>query len=651
MMRRIRAVVEIAAIGSFLCPGFALHSVQSGAGPQSTGSAESTRDLAVETVRDTVSIDLSDAWYPFLGIGWNVHPAMFQYGNWDSIRFLLDESNMQFARIIGHMEWWHPDSHLFTPTSSAMNSIYGFLDYCEEANVVVMFHNWWTGGKYDEFAAWPNHYWWLANCCHLDPANSLNKWKMDLGWTISGPETDHPYDPDSFASSICKIIDYMVDTRRYSCIRFLGIWNEPNGLWAYAPRDMDNSGSPDYIYPDSFYTLYAKTHQHLVSLGLDTTVILVGNDISAGDDPMTDIGTTLSAWSGGNRCDHYIGATSFHSYGQIYGPGGLCARVKNQVYGNDFDGTYEPILMGEIGDHSGEHATTESMINNSFDCAKKIVAEAKQGAYAIARWGYNNLGGGFDATLGYGEKPLVQNFNAMQLFASSVPRLKTDHYVMKTLVASSGGYLDAVDIRFWHPGLLRNADAIWVVNVSANPREVLFVISNSPEDKIFYRKQIDLLDTCCVIESGKKIKAPVTNPRFVDTLPPKSLVVYSEYFSLVGIESEKKHREERCTAVVFATPNPFIQKTVIQFRVRSSQPEADKPLAQEFADRSLLLHIHDSSGRLVRSLQISRSPNHQISKSYWDGTDALGEEVGPGVYFCKLISGNFKAEGKVVRIK
>ncbi|MFA5031981.1 MAG: FlgD immunoglobulin-like domain containing protein [bacterium] len=573
---------------------------------------------------DTIGIDLNSCWSALAGIGWNINAGTFQWGNWDSIKTLLDESNMQFARIIGHMEFWYPDSNAFTPTSDVMNSIYKFLDYCEENNVTVMFHNWWTGGKYDNYTPWPNHYFWLARCCYLDPTNSLSKWNYNNGWTSSGPETDQPYDADKFAYSIYRIVDYMWNTKHYRCIKYLGLWNEPNGLWAYAPRDMDNSGSPDYSYPTGFYVLYNKMNWYLDYMGIKDSLLLVGNDVSyALTDAMDDIGTTLSAWEAGHRCDDYIQAVSFHSYGTVYGAGGPCNKVRNQIYNNNYDSKLEPIVMGEIGDDAGDHTTTQGKINNSFDCAKKIIAEAKQGAYAIAKWWYN--GGdadGFSGTLGQGERPMVQNFYPTELMSASIPRMKNDRYVMGTYVSSSGGYLDAVDIRFWCSNLGRNADAIWVVNDNSVPRIVSFNVSNVPvsENKTFYKKYINMQDTLCPIISGRTIYVSTANHSFVDTLPAKSIVVYSEYDKLIGVK-EDKNTQKIGQINILSNPNPFMETTEIEYMLPGNG--------------NVDITIYNVGGEKVKTLvsENKAAGNYGVR---WDGKSESGERVSSGVYFCRL---------------
>ena len=471
-----------------------------------------------------ITVDLNTACYPFAGVGWNVHAAMFRYGDWNTIKSKLDQSGMHFARVIVHMEWWRPSQNSYTWNSAEMQSIYNFLQYCKDNNIKVCVHNWGCGGRWDNTSAWPNHYWWLANCCHKDPDNSQNKWAKANG----GPETDHPYNADQFGQSIYHLVNHLYTTKGYTCVKYIGIWNEPGGAWGYDPRDMDGNGNPDYSYPNDFYNLYDKVFWYLHANDLDDDVKQVGSDRSATspNDPMNDIGNTLSAWSG-QRVDNYLGAMSYHSYVENYSS--LAHSVKMQIYNNDYDSNYEDILALEIGDDpASTHSSAAEKIANSLDCAKKVIGYAKQGTYAIARWAYNNCGGGWDATTNYGQTIVAQNFNPMRLYCAYLPRQSTDYGIMKTTVTKSAGYFDAVDVQFWASGAIR--DVVWVVNEDSKNRDVTVKFDNLSTTKTFKKYYIDLDNTSCPITYGGTFTVNASDNDFTDTIPKKSLVIYREQY-------------------------------------------------------------------------------------------------------------------------
>ncbi len=79
-------------------------------------------------------------------------------------------------------------------------------------------------------------------------------------------------------------------------------------------------------------------------------------------------------------------------------------------------------------------------------------------------------------------------------------------------------------------------------------------------------------------------------------------------------------------AAVRAWPNPF--STAVRFDLSPRLPETSTPL----------LSIFDNSGRHVRTL----------TGSSWDGRDQLGQLVSPGIYFCRVGSGDQQSEVKLV---
>ncbi|MEO0080602.1 MAG: FlgD immunoglobulin-like domain containing protein, partial [candidate division WOR-3 bacterium] len=65
------------------------------------------------------------------------------------------------------------------------------------------------------------------------------------------------------------------------------------------------------------------------------------------------------------------------------------------------------------------------------------------------------------------------------------------------------------------------------------------------------------------------------------------------------------------------------------------------------AERLTLIEVHDLTGRVVRRLVNSRQkPGHYTLS--WNGTDMLGRRVANGVYFCRMVAGDYRATRKVV---
>lgn len=88
-----------------------------------------------------------------------------------------------------------------------------------------------------------------------------------------------------------------------------------------------------------------------------------------------------------------------------------------------------------------------------------------------------------------------------------------------------------------------------------------------------------------------------------------------------------------------ACPNPFNPATVIRFNIRKSMP-----------GQKIKLAIYDVRGRLVRAMRLAAA-NAGPCQIAWDSRNDNGVRVGSGLYVCRLVYGNKKAELRLVLIK
>src|SRR5439155_3079340 len=91
------------------------------------------------------------------------------------------------------------------------------------------------------------------------------------------------------------------------------------------------------------------------------------------------------------------------------------------------------------------------------------------------------------------------------------------------------------------------------------------------------------------------------------------------------------------TALYQNVPNPFNPTTTIRF-----------DLAQ---DGRVELRVFDVAGRQVRTLadgKVRAGSHHEVA---WNGQDGAGRRVPSGVYFYRLVAGDFVATRKLVVLK
>jgi hypothetical protein len=85
-------------------------------------------------------------------------------------------------------------------------------------------------------------------------------------------------------------------------------------------------------------------------------------------------------------------------------------------------------------------------------------------------------------------------------------------------------------------------------------------------------------------------------------------------------------------------PNPFNPSTTIRYRLANTETQ------------QTVLTIYNSSGQLIQTLVDQPQNNGEYSVT-WDGLNSQGLEVGSGVYFYQLKSGDFTQTHKLLKMK
>jgi len=80
-------------------------------------------------------------------------------------------------------------------------------------------------------------------------------------------------------------------------------------------------------------------------------------------------------------------------------------------------------------------------------------------------------------------------------------------------------------------------------------------------------------------------------------------------------------------------PTPFTGRVTIRYSLAT--------------DERALLQVYDRLGRVVRSWAVGRKPS-AVGAVTWNGTDGRGQTLANGVYFVRLVAGDYRATEKVV---
>ncbi len=83
-------------------------------------------------------------------------------------------------------------------------------------------------------------------------------------------------------------------------------------------------------------------------------------------------------------------------------------------------------------------------------------------------------------------------------------------------------------------------------------------------------------------------------------------------------------------------PNPFNASTVIRYRLEKAQV--------------IRIDIYNARGQRIRRLVEGNMPAGE-HRAIWDGHDESRQQVGSGVYFCRIIGENFSESIKLLFLK
>jgi len=111
--------------------------------------------------------------------------------------------------------------------------------------------------------------------------------------------------------------------------------------------------------------------------------------------------------------------------------------------------------------------------------------------------------------------------------------------------------------------------------------------------------------------------------------------ILREVEALSGIGDEVAHAPAALTLRP-ARPNPVRGATAIDFSL--ARPER------------VVLEICDVSGRSVARLLDAPRPAG-VNRVAWDGTDARGRAMAPGVYYCRLRAGEAEASRPLLVVR
>ncbi|MBM4031067.1 MAG: hypothetical protein FJ291_04695 [Planctomycetes bacterium] len=133
---------------------------------------------------------------------WGANPPLDNLAAWGQIQSHAAWLGLDWLRVQIDQRMYEPAHGQFDWDNDEMRTLYRVLDWCEAHNADVFLQQMWS------------HVAWNA-IGNVDPARSA------------------PKSMDAFADGLATLAEHLLKTRRYSCIKWLSITNEPGQEWSW----------------------------------------------------------------------------------------------------------------------------------------------------------------------------------------------------------------------------------------------------------------------------------------------------------------------------------------------------------------------------------------------------------------------------------
>ncbi|WP_404425379.1 hypothetical protein [Nibricoccus sp. IMCC34717] len=146
------------------------------------------------------------------GSVWGANPDPEDEAGWQAVYRHLDWLGLDWARLGLTLQMWEPERGKRTPEGREMRILYRYLEYFQSRKVDVylqhFFHN-------TQWLSKPEH--------RSDPVK-----------VVRGA----PADIEAFTDSLAALTDHVVRVKGYTCVRQMGLMNEPFENWSWYIRSF-----------------------------------------------------------------------------------------------------------------------------------------------------------------------------------------------------------------------------------------------------------------------------------------------------------------------------------------------------------------------------------------------------------------------------
>ena len=415
------------------------------------------------------------------GSAYGGNPPVDDESAWEQIGYHAKWLGLNFVRVELSQRMYEPERNLFDWNNDEMLALYKILDCCEENRADVFLQQMWG---HVEWNAYPGVH----------------------------PLLSAPYSIEDFANGIAVLLNYLINERGYSCVKYFCITNEPpGGTWGYWWSYGSYSGSITQALKKVREILDEKNINIPLS-GPDWT------DLPPFDKNKIDF-------------DDYLDAYDIHSYKGI-DPEGEKIISDWVKWAHDHD---KPFFLTELGNMNlgwGNSNEGPKSFAASLSNASDIITGLNLGVDAFNRWSFTNRG---DLD---GQWQLIRTWDIeRKRYLKNILPENSAYYGFAVISRFLGKYSKVLKLNFENdsPGIKaaalldkKNLITIFIINSAFENRMIDLEVKGTDEKIIFYLYQIDekaVSNKSFELNPVKQIKG--LNKKQQISLSPKSITTLS----------------------------------------------------------------------------------------------------------------------------
>lgn len=296
---------------------------------------------------------------PLQGIGGEVNVDMMSHygtgsgmteGDFQLFKARTKKMETSFIRLWTLFHWFNPTDGTADYESPEMQAVYKYLDFYQSIGANVLLQQLSVGDR-----------------------NDMYPW---LWWTnddAAGPGSD-PVKLDKWATLLKDFLVYLHDTKGYTCIKYVSLWNEPNLSVGTAQLP------PGYTSLQYTHLLYQTLKDKLADSGIAYIEVMGPDYTDVVDGWLNDYATL-----GADSVDSY----SYHEY-QWYGSYAAQAAhfdtVRSDVLSRDADAANKGFVLNEFGVVPSNPEMRDADFRQAVGAAHTVASVLNAGWTGVSRW-------------------------------------------------------------------------------------------------------------------------------------------------------------------------------------------------------------------------------------------------------------------------